>query len=219
MAQILDGIFTSDTGSDANFDIGFVPTSITFREVEGTNGRQVYWSKHMEDTLDGGSQEGIAVDVDGGTYALNSDSQGITAYSSAAGGVRIPHPSGTRNKFTVVTQTSTNVIDFLAGDTRPTARTLTAVGTIYRPSTHNGYVYECTTDAAVLGAEPTWPIIEGESVTDDNSNIFITRREDIINAGFRGFSVASQTFQNDKSVVFTAILADRTLDFGDAVNL
>lgn len=215
MSKILTGLFTSDTGSDANLDLGFIPDIIKFWEVEGTSGRHVIWTKRMEDDLASGSQEGITIDTDGGTYALLADSQGITAYDSAAGGVRIPHPDGTRNKFTVGTPIAWTL------DTAKTARTSSVIGSLVWPTTRNGYVYEATAaagDTQTGATEPTtWPTVPGETVVDDQVT-WITRREDTIVAGFKGVVVASETFQNDKSVVFEATLADETKDFGDLAN-
>ncbi len=216
MTKTFAGLFTSDTGSDANIDIGFVPDFIQFWEVEGTNGRHVVWAKRMQDDLAGGSQEGITIDTDSGTYALLGDSGGIVAYSTAAGGIRIPAPSGQRNTFTIGTPIPWTL------DTAKTARTLTVIGSLVWPTARNGYVYEATTvggDTQTGATEPTtWPTIEGETIVDDQVT-WTTRREDTINAGFAGFTVASEVFQNDKSVIFLATGADRTIDFGDAANL
>ncbi len=213
MSKTITGLFTSDTGSDANLDLGFVPDIIKFWEVEGTNGRHVVWTKRMEEDLDAGSQAGITIDSDSGTYALLGDGVGISSYESAAGGVRIPHPSGQRNTWVIGTPIPWTV------DTVKTARTLTAIGSLVWPTARNGYVYEATARAGDFkthaATEPTWPTLEGETVVDDQVT-WTTRREGTINAGFRGVVVASEVFQNDKSVVFEATLADRTIDFGNA---
>lgn len=40
------------------------------------------------------------------------------------------------------------------------------LGEAARPSTRNGYVYECTTAGTSAGTEPTWPTTPGNTVVD-----------------------------------------------------
>jgi hypothetical protein len=113
--------------------------------------------------------------------------------------VRIPAPDG--NGFA-----NAEVSDFVAGAAQPTARSTTAVGTVVRPSTHNGFVYECTASAGVLGTEPVWPTTPGESVSD-GTNTWICRREDVVfekaaDDG-NGDAVARLGFWKDANAFFT----------------
>ncbi|KKN11242.1 hypothetical protein LCGC14_1028540 [marine sediment metagenome] len=219
MSQILTGLFTSDTGSDANLNIGFVPDKIEFWEVEGTNGRYIVWFKRMEEDLAGGSQEGIYISGDAANRecALLGDGAGISAYESAAGGVRIPDPAGVRNTWITASPA------VWVADTAPAAfRTVSVIGDVVWPTVRNGYVYEATVDGGGdhkthATDEPTWPTVPGETVVDDLVT-WTCRHESTINAGFRGVIVASEVFQNDKSVVFEATQADRSLNFGDLAN-
>jgi len=46
------------------------------------------------------------------------------------------------------------------------ASTAYSLGDVVRPTTRNGYVYECTTAGTSDAAEPTWPTTVGNTVTD-----------------------------------------------------
>lgn len=96
-----------------------------------------------------------------------------------------------------------------------TARSATAVGTIIRPTTHNGYVYECTT-AITTGetTEPTWPTTPGERVVDDDG-YWTCREENIVNAGELGVTLGATLATDDNLLMVVAYKADKAEDLGD----
>ena len=86
----------------------------------------------------------------------------------------------------------------VAGTAQPTARTATALGTVTKPSAgnENGLVAENTTSTGVYGTEPTWPTKPGDTVTDDQSNVWTMREEKLENRGVKGFTLGA-TGQTD----------------------
>lgn len=215
MGQTVSGFVTSN-GAAIDVDIGFIPDYVELYNFDAgaTANLGLKWFRCLADDPETAAhgRYGIAI-ADGGdiTFAAAA-TNGIIPYDGAkTPRVRIPAPDGDGMVTALVDS------DFVAGDTKPTARSTSVVGTIYRPSTHNGYVYECTTSTTTLGTEPTWPTTPGESVTDDASNTFICREEDIINEGGLGFEIgASLAATADDVIVFKAEKHLRSDDMGDA---
>ena len=101
----------------------------------------------------------------------------------------------------------------VARSTAATARSGTAVGTILRPTTHNGYVYECTT-AGTGSAEPTWPTTPGVAVTD-GTTVFTCREENITAGKGIGITLGATLMTDGNTVIFYAMKFDDVLDLGD----
>ena len=130
----------------------------------------------------------LAIDSDGDITVSEADGNedgydsageavyGITTGNTTAVVANIPAPDGDG------TVQATIAADFVAGATQPTARTTSVVGTVLRPSTHNGYLYECTISAGVYGTEPTWGTIVG-GTTSDGTNTWICRTESLSSVG------------------------------------
>ena len=99
--------------------------------------------------------------------------------------------------------------------TAATARTATLPGTCNRPTTHNGFVYECTT-AGTGSAEPDpWGTVIG-GVTNDNSSVYWTcRKEQTVNAGVFGVTLGATLMTDSNTVVLVATKFDRSKDLGD----
>ena len=140
---------------------------------------------------------------------------GISAYDDSSLMVRLPHPDGTRNKFAGTTAPSV----FVAGAAQPTARSTTVLGTVTKPSTPNGYIYECTATTGVYGTEPTWPTTPGASVVDDQTNTWTCRREDTYMGNFKGVTIDADLNENSIEQFYLAIKADDSLDHGDSAAL
>ncbi len=85
----------------------------------------------------------------------------------------------------------------LDGDTAWLANTAYALGDIVIPTTNNGFWYECTTAGTSGAAEPTWPITEGLTVTDNTvvwtcrSSSIPGQHEEIIVLGATGYLATS----------------------------
>ena len=65
------------------------------------------------------------------------------------------------------------------------ASTAYSVGDIVHPTTWNGLRYECTTAGTSDSGEPTWPVVEGETV-DDNTATWTCRRSQLVSMGTNG---------------------------------
>ena len=109
----------------------------------------------------------------------------------------------------------TAISDWLATSTTPTARSATVIGTMVRPPTHNGYVYECTTATGTYTTEPTWPTTIGGTGTDGGSNVWTCRKEITVNAGCWGITLGATLMTNGNTVIFYAMKFDDIEDLGD----
>jgi len=202
--------------ADYDLDLGFIPKKAVVTVMSHTSSLPqvtTWFGEMMEDSDEsetGSWEYGINRDKDGTLSYNDTAAKGISAYDGAKSPqVLIPNPS------TDIDEKVTVDSDFTAGDTQPTARSATAVGTVYRPNTHNGYVYECITSNDVLGTEPTWPTTPGETVTDDTTNVFICREENIVANKGLGITLGATMIGNDKIVYVEAYRALRCEDIGD----
>ncbi len=179
------GDFIAD-GNAINVDIGFVPDKFqAVAKYEETNPVTYEWRKSRGDTANDNGQFGITRPANGGAVTKNaSAAAGFASYDTVELKALLPAPNGTG-------EASASIGTFLAGDTQPTARTSSVLGTVVRPSTANGFLYECTVSTGVLGTEPTFPTTPGDTVTDDQSNTWITRTEKLKNIGAKGITVGA----------------------------
>ena len=103
-----------------------------------------------------------------------------------------------------------------AGVTAATARSATAVGTIIRPTTHNGRVYECTTAGTSSGTEPTtYSTVVGETVTD-NDVVFTCIVEEVAQKSAAGLTVGATTQTNSGENYLWVERSADAKDRGDA---
>lgn len=112
---------------------------------------------------------------------------------------------------------ATTVLDWAAGTSYSTGeRSATAIGTIVRPPIHNGYVFELTTDTGNGTGEPSsWDVSPGETVTDDGSNIWTCREENITGGGEPGITLGATLMTDSNTVIFYAQKFDSVKDLGD----
>lgn len=204
-------------GGAANYNLilGFIPSYVEVTVMEGTNPVTYRWyGKQMQESLVGiadSTEFGIKrTGADGVETYMDTVAKGISAYDgSKIVQVLIENPATGKGE-------GVTPSDFLAGDTQPTARTASAVGTVKRPSTHNDYVYECTVSAGVLGTEPTtWPTVPGETVSD-GTNTWICREENIVAGEGLGITLGGTLLTNDEEVFIVAVRDDSEVqDIGD----
>ena len=65
------------------------------------------------------------------------------------------------------------------------ASTAYSLGDYVHATTFNGFRYECTTAGTSDTTEPTWPLVEGETVTD-GSVVWTCRRSQLVSMGANG---------------------------------
>lgn len=202
-------------GGAANYNLilGFIPKVVKVTVMSATNPDQYTWyGEQQEDSSEastGNWEYGILNTGSTGilTY-MDTVAKGISAYDgSKVLQVLIENPS------TGDDEAVTLAADFVAGAAQPTARTATAVGTVVRPSTHNGYCYECTISAGVYGAEPTWPLTPGTTISD-GTNTWITREENLVASEGLGITLGGTLLENDK-IVYVEAYRGEAVDVGD----
>lgn len=208
--DIKTGYFQSD-GLAVNVILGFVPDFLLFYEdFKGATAPYVYmWQKAVADLASTG-QYGF-VDASTGDWIACADANnGIIAFDQSGNYVMVESPiPGIGKKATVVQNWAVGIT--------PVARSATVIGTILRPTTKNGYVYECTTLTGIIaGAEPTWPTTPGVTVTDADSNVWTCRNEEVCRGGGKGFTIGA-TIQTDAQYCwFIAFRSDKNRYLGDA---
>lgn len=198
--------FVAD-GNKKRMDLGFVPEycRLIINYASGQNPNIYEWMKWMEDEstalygiLHTGSTGNITIPTTAAT--------GISKLDEQYHGVLIPAPDGGDDVFMIPEVYSTSQ-DYSStytqtgtGDTVTcTARTASAPGTIVRPTTRNGYVYELTTATGAGTTEPTWGTTIGGTTTDGGSNVWTCRAENVFTKGAQGIIIGATT-QTDSHV-------------------
>ena len=201
-------------GSEVDVEVGFIPDFvIAFEGLEETNPQVHYWFRSAIDSASAEGQFGI-LDT-GGTKTKHAAAiNGFAALDEVALRLLLPNPAG-GNDLAIALPSA-----FVAGTAQPTARTITTLGTITKPSSgnENGLVAECTADNSTYGTEPTWPSVAGQSVTDDNSNIWIMREEKLENRGIKGFTLGATGQTDSDEWKWMAFAADKESADRDMAN-
>lgn len=193
----------------ANVECGFIPDEVQAIGPLGGAEKHYKWAKVLYDHAATGTGK-WGYDLVDSPSPLGSANAGFIPYDTSVESVMLPAPDGDGylKASSIADYDNTNNY---TGE----ARSTTALGTVVRPTTHNGFVYECTTGAGVDGTEPTWPTKVGESV-DAGNNIWICREERIVRTGVKGFTIGSDLCSAGEYWFFSAELHDRHNYMGDA---
>ena len=207
--KVVSGTFIASDAA-VNVECGFVPDY--FEAISAVGGTELVhrWYKCLADAETTG-QYGLVDDGAGVITHNASAAAGIIAYSTAANKVLVESPVPGTGKIAVsITDWTSSV------STAATARSATAIGTMVRPTTHNGRVYECTTAGTSSGTEPTtWTTTVGGTVTD-NDVVFTCREEETVREGCHGVTIGVDKSTNSEIWVFKAEKHDMTGNLGDA---
>ena len=210
------GSFVAD-GNEVDVEVGFVPAFVIGIEgFEETNPQFHYWLPERIDAASAAGQFGI-LDT-GGTKTKHAAAiNGFAKLDTIALRLLLPNPAGGKDLAAALPSA------FVAGTAQPTARTATALGTVTKPSVtnvaaKNGLVFENTTSSGTFGTEPTWPTVAGESVTDDNSNVWIAREENTENRGIKGFTLGATGQTDSDEWTWIAFGEDKTSPDRDMAN-
>lgn len=208
----ISGTFVAH-GSAIPVDIGFIPDYIEAFELTSDPEVVYRWYRCLYDK------------ASTFMYGIADDGAGALSDCGSANGGFIPY-EGRKTPQVLVESPVPETGDLavpcfnyayqIANSVTPTARSATVIGTMVRPDTANGYVYECTTTTGACAAEPTWPTTPGGTVTDSASNVWTCREENIALTGGMGFQVGSTLSVNSDIWVFKAENHDRHGDMGDA---
>lgn len=204
-------------GAAYNLELGWVPDEIwgfTYNATPDSIVRYV-WGGPLSVAnaviLAGGGVYGWS--IDGAVVAELDADTGFTAYTgtkTAKVMIESPKPG--------IGLVATSVADWSATTSYSTGqRSATAIGTIVRPPTHNGYVYELTTDTGNGTSEPTagWTTTPGETSTDGGSNVWTCRNENIVQAGSPGVTLGATLMTDGNTVVMFCRKYDDVEDLGD----
>lgn len=204
------GTFIADGGA-INVDLGFIPDYVKLFSALGGTVLGLEWYRVLADAGAAG-QYGIAYANLGGLSVAGDGANGIIPYDESKNDlvmVESPKPGVGKIKVPVADWTLSTAV---------TGRTATAPGTVVRPTTHNGRVYECTTGGTTGATEPTsWPTTPGATVTD-NTAVWTCREEETVRGGGKGFTVGATISLASDVWVFKAETHDKMLDHGDAAD-
>lgn len=200
------------SGAAYNMDLGFEPDRVEVDLIDtATNSVFYRW--------DGRTQQEHATAITDSTEYGTKISEGVTAIcDTTAKGISLYDGAKTQQALIGspvpgADDVRSTPLDYtVARSTAATARSATAIGTIIRPTTHNGYVYECTT-AGTGSAEPTWPTTPGETVTD-GSTVFTCREENIVAGKGKGITLGATLLTSGALFIVRAYKFDDIVDLG-----
>lgn len=202
--------------SDVNLDIGFVPDFLLLVMMEDTtNPNLIIWSERMEHLEDSGDREGVLLDGSAGGLTFPANSQGIVEYDTAVMKALIPAYDGEGEAAATIYGTYAAA---KAANLTPTNRATTTIGTVIRPTTANGFVYECQSGAAAMSGltEPTtWPVVPGDTVSDGTIT-WICRVENLVKTGHKGVTIAAEVQTDSEYAYWFAFKSVQHKDGGDS---
>jgi hypothetical protein len=195
-----------------NVDIGFEPDEVWLYTAVGGTELLYHWLRTLYDDAVTGLY-GI-LDTAGAKSHLTTADTGIIPYDGRKmPQVLVESPVPEAGDLAVPCH---NYAYQIANTVTPTARAATVIGTMVRPDTANGYVYECTTSSGACSVEPTWPTTPGDTVQDSASNVWTCREENIALTGGMGFTIGVSICTDNEILTFTAEQHDKYGDMGDA---
>lgn len=201
-------------GSAINVELGFVPDQVrAYAKLEETNPLIYEWYKDLSDASEDGQYGTLLTGSTGVVTKLSSGNGAISSYDTTSNQVLVPAPDGDGTTQVSVSDYADDTDYSSAGQ----ARTTSQPGTVVRPTTHNGYVYECTVAGGTGGTEPTWPTTPGETVSDDN-NTWICREENVIAGGAKGITIGSDLSTDGDDWLVIAEKHDRAMNGGDSAS-
>lgn len=206
------GHFECD-GAAVNIDVGFVPDTVKLIIDDGTNQNIITWFRGMYDDLATKLYGFLLTGSTGVTTQITAAANGISPFDTKYNQVLVDSPVPGKGLVKADVSDWAAATDYSSGE-----RSATTVGTIVRPPTHNGCVYELTTDTGSGTSEPSsWPTTPGTTCTDGGSNVWTCRQENVVTGGKQGFTVgASAGVTNGYEAWFEAERSDKDSDRGDS---
>ena len=203
------------SGAALNLDLGFYPHKVIVWLIDtATNSVKTVWygKRQQESALSvTDSVEYGTIITEGVTSIGDTTAKGISMYD----GSKVPQVLVESPK-PGVGLVKADVADWLAATSYAAGeRSATAIGTIVRPPTHNGYVYELTTDTANGTSEPaTWATVPGETCTDGGANIWTCRNENVVANKGKGITIGETVLTSGAQFFVECELWDDEADLG-----
>lgn len=226
---VLIRLLDISTATNYNLELGFSPHHVRVLVCDTAPIIYEWWGKIMNDSLlaIAGSWEFGTKFVGGSSATYMADAEtGISAFDgSKTPQVLIADPStGDLTKTTLGVKTAVagvRNVDYnplTDYNTYGVNRSSTLIGTIIRPTTHNGCVYELhTKSSGAAGTEPDWGTVPGETTTDPSDNIWICREENIVASKGLGITLGYTLLEDGKEVYVIAERFNRYEDIGAIV--
>ena len=213
------GFFTAANAKAANIIVGFVPDVLEIRNL--TAQVPYFWSKAVAEGGGVGLHGTIGTTVSTGTSGTflstcPDEDNGISALNTSGDYANVESPIPGRGKKAV--EVHNWVADSIIDGTAMASRTAVAIGTLMRPVSRNGFIYECISasgDSKTSATMPTLPTTPGVSVVDDKVD-WICRNEEIVRGGGQGFIFGSGCNVDSEVIHFTAYRTDKDNYLGDA---
>lgn len=205
--------FIADAAA-VNIGLGFKPDfAILAVNLGGTNPNLIIYSKQLEDTQ---TIYGLLLTGSSGIITrITSAASGLAALDAKYHQVMVESPVPGKG------EVPCDVSDWAAGTSYASgARSATAIGTIIRPPTHNGYVYELTTASGNGTTAPSsWGTTPGGATTDGGSNVWTCREEKVITKGAQGLTMGASVASDNNVCSLWALGFDVDRNAGDAAEV
>lgn len=211
--EIVSGKLIAANGVATNVECGFIPDHLQLIKDLGGTEKHYKWDRVLYEHA--AAATGMyGYDVDIAPAPLASANDGFIPYDTSIESVLIPSPDSDG----VVMAPS--ILDYNVATTY-VARDYTAgveiLGSVVRPTTHNGFVYECVVaSGGASGAEPTWGTVVGGRTVAASGDEWICREERIARRGVKGFTIGATLSVDGQYWVFDAQKHDRWNFMGDA---
>ena len=210
--EIVSGKLIAANGVATHVECGFIPDHIQLiKDLGGTEKHFKFMRVLYEHAVTATGKYGY--DIDGVPANLAGADDGFIPYDTDIDSVLLPAPDGDG----VVPAAS--IADYDDAEAAYVARDLSAgvevLGSVVRPTVHNGYVYECIVSGGAGVTEPTWPTKVGDTVSD-NANTWICRAERTVKRGVKGFTIGATLSIDGQYWFFKAEKHDRFNFMGDA---
>ena len=206
--EVVSGKFLASTAA-VNVECGFVPDYIEAFSALGGTEIKYEWFKVLYDyAIAALGKFGFV--TDGAPAHVAAATNGFMPYDTSVETVLLPAPDGDGY------QKAAAIADYDVTEAAYVARTAAVLGTVVRPTVHNGFVYECTVTGGAGVTEPTWPTKIGDTVSDAGVNTWICRDERVVRRGVKGFTVGATICTDGEYWVFKAEKHSRYNYMGDA---
>lgn len=212
-SRLVSGKLIAANGVATHVECGFIPDEIQLiGDLAGTPCHYKWCKALYEHAALATGMYGWVVDI--APVRCNGATNGFIPYDTSIESVLLPAPDSDG----VVMAPS--ILDYNALTTY-VARDLSAgvevLGSVVRPTTHNGYVYECiVASGGASGAEPTWLTVVGGRTVAAGGDQWICREERIARRGVKGFTIGATISVDGQYWFFKAEKHDRFNLMGDA---